>query len=290
MKRRTITSFISSKYRGSTDKTYDLTVDYPDEGISCKDNEYIELNVVSFDMPNNMYNINSSNNKFIITRGTTNTTYTIPEGNYSVKTFLAILQTLINDPHITITYNTAQNTYTLTKNGTSQLHYLIPDKIWGLINMIPTVSYEITSLGLTTGLVNLSAYSKVILRTQGITYYQSNLENLQNTSALQLYSDVIFWKTKTDIEPFKMISYNNEDAGNNFSLQLQDKMIFRLQLQLKNEKNEFITDAPDYTAVIQYNIYEKQDDVVKITIISILKLLNDFYISFLTLAQSMRLL
>ena len=87
-----------------------------------------------------------------------------------------------------------------------------------------------------------------------------------------------------------MISYNNEDAGNNFSLQLQDKMIFRLQLQLKNEKNEFITDAPDYTAVIQYNIYEKQDDVVKITIVSLLKLLNDFYISFLTLAQSMRLL
>ena len=290
MKRRTITSFISSKYRGATDKTYDLTVDYPDEGISCKENEYIELNVVSFDMPNNMYNINNTNNKFVITRGTTNTTYTIPEGNYSVKTFLAILQTLINDPHITITYNTAQNTYTLTKNGTSQLHYLIPDKIWGLINMIPTVSYEITSQGLTTGLINLSAYSKVILRTQGITYYQSNLENLTNTSALQLYSDVIFWKTKTDIEPFKMISYNNEDAGNNFSLQLQDKMIFRLQLQLKNEKNEFITDAPDYTAVIQYNIYEKQDDVVKITIVSMLKLLNDFYISFLTLAQNMRLL
>ena len=45
MKRRTITSFISSKYRGASDKTYDLTVDYPDEGISCKDNEYIELNV-----------------------------------------------------------------------------------------------------------------------------------------------------------------------------------------------------------------------------------------------------
>ena len=87
-----------------------------------------------------------------------------------------------------------------------------------------------------------------------------------------------------------MISYNNEDAGNNFSLQLQDKMIFRLQLQLKNEKNEFITDAPDYTVVIQYNIYEKQDDVIKITIVSLLKLLNDFYISFLTLAQNMRLL
>jgi hypothetical protein len=85
-------------------------------------------------------------------------------------------------------------------------------------------------------------------------------------------SDIIFWKTKTDIEPFKMISYNNEDVSNNFNLQLQDKVIFRLQLQLKNDKNEFITDAPDYTAEIQYNRYEKQDDVIKITIVSLLKL------------------
>jgi hypothetical protein len=278
MKRRTITSFISSKYRGTTDKTYDLVVDYPDEGISCKENEYIELNVVSFDMPNNMYNINSLNNTLQVN----GVNKYIPNGNYSVKTFKTILLTLL-PTGTAITYNDAQNTYTLTGTGT-----LKPITMGDLIGLTNNLQVSINNL--TTGLINLSSYSKVILRTQGITYYQCNLENLTNTSALQLYSDVIFWKTKTDIEPFKMISYNNEDAGNNFSLQLQDKMIFRLQLQLKNEKNEFITDAPDYTAVIQYNIYEKQDDVVKITIVSLLKLLNDFYISFLTLAQNMRLL
>ena len=278
MKRRTITSFISSKYRGVSDKTYDLTVDYPDEGISCKENEYIELNVVSFDMPNNMYNINSLNNTLQVN----GVNKYIPNGNYSVKTFKTILLTLL-PVGTTITYNDAQNTYTFTGTGT-----LKPITMGDLIGLTNNLQVSINNL--TTGLINLSVYSKVILRTQGITYYQANLENLTNTSALQLYSDVIFWKTKTDIEPFKMISYNNEDAGNNFSLQLQDKMIFRLQLQLKNEKNEFITDAPDYTAVIQYNIYEKQDDVIKITIVSILKLLNDFYISFLTLAQNMRLL
>ena len=58
----------------------------------------------------------------------------------------------------------------------------------------------------------------------------------------------------------------------------------------ENEKNEFIEDAPDWMAVIQYNIYERQDDVMKLTLISLLKLLNDFYISFLTLAQKMKLL
>jgi hypothetical protein len=113
-----------------------------------------------------MYNINSSNNKFIIARDTTDTTYTIPAGNYSVKTFLASLQGLVNDPHITISYNTAQNTYPFLKNGTSQLYYLKPYLISQLINLYATASEITDSLGLTTGLINLQDYSKVIVKTK----------------------------------------------------------------------------------------------------------------------------
>ena len=289
MKKRTITSFISSKNRSVQDKPYDFGIDYPDDGITCKDTEYIELNVVSFDLLNSMYNINNNNNKCIITCGVVTTTYAIPCGNYIVKTFLAILQTLINDPLIIIAYNTAQNTYTFRKGITETTIYFNPYLMTDLLNM-PITDHEITSIGVSTGFVNLVNYSKIMLRTQGITYYQSNLENLQYSSAQQLFSDVIFWKSKNDIEPFKMISYSNEDAGNNFSLILQDKEIYRLQLQLKNELNQFITDAPDYMLVIQFNIYEKQDDVIKITIVSLLKLLNDFYMAFLTIAQNIKLL
>ena len=279
MKKKTITSFIHSKNRVASDKVYDFVVDYPDGIISCRDNEYIELNVVSFDMLNNMYNINSTNNSLKV-NGTL--TY-IPYGNYSVKTFRTMLLTLL-PIGTTILYNEAQNTYSFTGTGTIQ-----PITMGALIGLTNDIQVPIDNL--TTGLINLSSFSKIILRTQGITYYQSNLENLQvTTSNLQLFSDIIFWKNKQDIEPFKIITYNNEDGGNNFCLEVQDKMIFRLQFQLKNEKNEFIEDAPDWMAVIQYNIYERQDDVMKLTLISLLKLLNDFYISFLTLAQKMKLL
>jgi len=279
MKKKTITSFIHSKNRVASDKVYDFVVDYPDGIISCRDNEYIELNVVSFDMLNNMYNINSTNNCLKV-----NETLTyIPYGNYSVKTFRTMLLTLL-PIGTTILYNEAQNTYSFTGTGTIQ-----PITMGALIGLTNDIQVPIDNL--TTGLINLSSFSKIILRTQGITYYQSNLENLQvTTSNLQLFSDIIFWKNKQDIEPFKIIAYNNEDGGNNFCLEVQDKMIFRLQFQLKNEKNEFIEDAPDWMAVIQYNIYERQDDVMKLTLISLLKLLNDFYISFLTLAQKMKLL
>ena len=279
MKKKTITSFIHSKNRTADDKVYNFAVDYPDGIISCKDNEYIELNVVSFDMPFNMYNINATNNCMKVNE----TLKYIPYGNYSVKTFRTTLLSLL-PVGTAITYNDAQNTYTFTGTGTIQ-----PITMGALIGLPNNIQVSINNL--TTGLINLSSFSKIILRTQGITYYQSNVENLQVASSnLQLFSDIIFWKNKQDVEPFKIIAYNNEDGGNNFCLEVQDKMIFRLQFQLKNERNEFIEDAAEWMAVIQYNIYERQDDVIKNTIVSLYKLLNDFYISFLTLAQKMKLL
>jgi hypothetical protein len=204
-------------------------------------------------------------------------------GNYSVKTFRTTLLSLL-PLETTIVYNDTQNTYTFTGTGTIQ-----PMTMGAVLGMPNNIQVPINNL--TTGLINLSSFSKVILRTQGITYYQSNIENLQvSSSHLQLFSDIIFWKTKQDIDPFKSISYNNEDGGNSFCLEVQDKSIYRLQFQLKNEQNEFIEDAPDWMSVIQFNIYEKQDDIIKNTIVLLYRLLNDFYISFLTIAQKMRLI
>jgi hypothetical protein len=92
----------------------------------------------------------------------------IPNGNYSVKTFKTILLTLLPVGTV-ITYNDTQNTYTFT--GTRTMKPITMGDLVGLTNNLQ-VSINI----LTTGLINLSVYSKVILREQGITYYQSNLE------------------------------------------------------------------------------------------------------------------
>lgn len=289
---KTITSFIKSSNRRSNETAYNLSIDYPDGILTCNSNEYIEINVVSFDMINTMYNIYSSNNQFIIRRGTTDTTYTIPEGNYSVKTFMATMIGLINDPHITVEYNTAQNTYRLHKNGTSQLHYLIPNKIWGLINLIPTIPYEIPTAsagtGLTTGYVNLVNYSKIILRTEGVNYYYSNLEGYNNNKSS--LSNIIFWKTKSDVEPFALLSYSNEDGGNSFCHKVENKEINSLTLQLVNENNEPIYDAPDYLIVLQYNFYKIDDLSIKTNIIAINKVLNEIYNTLIYFMKRLNLL
>jgi hypothetical protein len=106
-KTRSITSFISSANRQANEYTYNFSIDYPDDVLLCRNNEYMEMNILSFDMPNTMYNINVSNNTFeIITDGTAEVK-AIPTGNYTVKTFMKQLTTLINNEEITITYNEA---------------------------------------------------------------------------------------------------------------------------------------------------------------------------------------
>lgn len=289
-KTRSITSFISSKNRQLQENTYNFTIDYPDGILMCRPNEYMELNVLSFDMANTMYNINETNNQFEIITNDIPDTKTIPSGNYTVKTFMNQLKTLININFIVITYNDAQNTYTFTTlMTTSNIYKLKPINIGKLIGITDNIEYEIGTLGYTTGLVNLINYNKVIVRTENISYYFSNIENIRtNTNNSVISSDIIFWKSKADIEPYKILKYNNEDGGNSFVYKIENKQINSVVFLLKNERNEIIYDAPDYMIVIQYNFYEKQD--IKKVLTSIDNTMKELYNTILFSINRLRLL
>jgi len=289
-KTRSITSFISSKNRQLQENTYNFTIDYPDGILMCRPNEYMELNVLSFDMANTMYNINETNNQFQIITNDIPDTKTIPSGNYTVKTFMNQLKTLININFIVITYNDAQNTYTFTSLMTaSNIYKLKPINIGKLIGITDNIEYEIGTLGYTTGLVNLINYNKVIVRTENISYYFSNIENIRtNTNNSVISSDIIFWKSKADIEPYKILKYNNEDGGNSFVYKIENKQINSVVFLLKNERNEIIYDAPDYMIVIQYNFYEKQD--IKKVLTSIDNTMKELYNTILFSINRLRLL
>lgn len=270
-KTRTITSFISSVNRQPNEHTYNFSIDYPDDVLMCRNNEYMEMNVLSFDMPNTMYNINDSNNKFeIITDGVVEIK-TIASGNYTVKTFMKQLKTLINNDDIVISYNEAQNTYSFTKDDVVIVNYIFkPISMGKLIGLTNDTEYTIS---FTSGLINLIDYSKVIVCAENLSFYYSNVANKKNNQ--QLFNNIIFWKSKSDIEPYQVLKYNNEDGGNSFVYHIQDRHIPNIAFQLKNEKDEFIKDAPDYIMVIQYNFFEVKD--INTSLVSIDKTLKELY-------------
>lgn len=288
MATRKITSFISSSNRQPNESVYSFSVDYPDGVLSCKDNEHIELNVLSFDMPNNMYNINSTNDHFQITLDNANIKdIHLKHGNYSVKTLLKEFQDIFSQNVIPVTsilhtffgtyadaltiecvYNDTTNTYTFKKDIDLPLGitlpiafslYFKPINCGALLGMENDLEHEITANGMTTGLINLIDYNKIIVHTDNISYYYSNIENLSTNSNRQFLSNIIFWKSKADVPPYQIIKYNNEDGGNSFIYKIENREINSLVLQLKNERGEFLKDAVDYMIVIQYIIYERDD-------------------------------
>jgi hypothetical protein len=288
MSNRKITSFISSQNRQSNEEIYDFTIDYPDGILTIKDNEYCELNVVSFDMPNNMYNINASNDHFQIKLDNANVKdIHIKHGNYSVNTLLkqfqdifsqnvipesSILHTFFGTYADALTivciYDNIQNKYIFKKELDLPFGielplafslYFKPITCGDLLGMVNGDEKEITANGMSTGLINLIDYNKIIVHTEGISYYYSNIENLSTNSNRQFLSNIIFWKSKADVPPYQLIKYNNEDGGNSFNYRIENKEINSLKIQLKNERGEFLEDAPDYTIVIQYIFYEKNE-------------------------------
>lgn len=290
IKTKSITSFINSANRQSTEDVYNFTIDFQDGVLTCNNNEFMEINVLSFDMPNNMYNIDEFNNKFQIKDGENYINKTIPAGNYNVKTFLKILQEIITE-HIIVKYNEAQNTYIFqadtTQTGITDNSYKFKSiNIGGLLNISNDIEYDITQAGFTTGLVNLVNFNKVMVKTKNISYYYSNLQNL--TTNKQLLNNVIFWKSKTDVEPYAILKYNNEDGGNSFNYKIEDRQINSIIFELKNERDEYILNAPEYLMVIQFNFYEKQNyfNLLK----NIERTLFDMYNTILFAMQRMRLL
>lgn len=296
MTSRKITSFISSENRQENEFIYNFSIDYPDGILSCRDNETMELNVLSFDMSNNMYNINNTNNQFQIILNNTNSTKTfnIPNGNYSVKTLMTVINKLIkgnsilsenvlhyshylNKISLTVSYNEAQNTYTFIPiytiidvdlNGVDDVSgdipkptiYFRPTTMGKLIGLQNNELYTVNNdSGFTTGLIDLIDYNKVIVHTNNISYYYSNVENLATKSNRQFLSNIIFWKSKADILPYQVIKYNNEDSGNSFVYKVENREINSLSLELKNERGEYILDAPNYIIVIQY-IFTERDE------------------------------
>lgn len=262
MNEEIINTFISSKNRDPTEKSYDFTLQIPDGLIKADQNQYIMVNVISFDMINSMYNVSLKNNKFKLTKNTlagvfvSTLTYTIPEGNYNVSTLRTILNSLLTGI-ISVSYNTAQNTYTYTKTDSGFNYTLYGDTAIKLLG-ISVSNILSTGAGGTIGTyVNMVNYDKIVLRTKNLNYKKEQLDNLSSKN-LKI-SNILLWVSKQDVEPFKMITYNNFDGGNSFCYKIHNIGVDYINFIVENEFNEPILDCPDFTLGIQFSIVENPD-------------------------------
>lgn len=280
MPNQTYNLYINSRNRISTDKTYDFNL-FLQNQILINKNQGINVNVMSFSMINSMYNVNEKNNTFNLEQRTLTDTFistfiiTIPNGNYNVITFRDTLNNLLSNK-INVSYNKATNTYTYKNIDTGSKYYLQSltkcSKLLGLKEDI-----EVSISGITGTYIDMVNYQQVILRCPSLQFEDLTQDNINDTDNTLNVSDILFWINKQDIEPFKTINYNNEDACTSYSFNIKNENIRMLNFRLYNEKNEVIEDAGEFLLQLKINVYDKDDNFYKDISTKIYKILDDIY-------------
>jgi hypothetical protein len=276
--------YINSANRNSVDKSYDFNIYFDNDEININPNEGVNVNVVSFSLLNSMYNVNqyTGNNSFILLQnGSTNTTITIPYGNYSVYSFMDKLNELLSNK-IKVSYNIATNTYTYTNVSIGTLS-IIPQNCNKLLGLNDTTS--ISSSGTISGYVNMVNYQQVILRCPTFVFENCAMDNIQDKNNFIAVSDILYWINKQDVEPFKMINYKNEDCSTVYSYNVLNTSFMTLNFKLVNEYNQPILDAPDYLLQLQISVFDKDNNYFKEAMLQALKLLNEIYFTVLNLVS-----
>jgi hypothetical protein len=276
---------VNSANRSITDKSYDFTVFFDNDEIIVNNNEGVNVNVASFSLLNSMYNVNeyTKNNTFLLRNDflSTNTTITIPYGNYNVYTLLNQLNILLSNI-INVSYNVATNTYTYT-NIIGISYSINPLNCSKLLGLSTTTS--ILTSGTIGEYINMVNYQQVILRCPTLVFESTSMDNIQDKNNFIAVSDFLFWINKQDVEPFKTINYKNEDCGTLYSYNVVNKNFSNFNFKLVNEFNEPIYDAPDFLLQLQITIYDKDNTYFKEASLQMLKLLNDIYFTVLNLVS-----
>ena len=269
--------FINSANRQPTETPYDFTILFDNDEIIADMNEGMHVNVVSFSMLNSMYNVNqyTGNNTFKLNT----TTITIPYGNYSVITMQTQLNALLTGI-ISVAYNFATNTYTYT-NLTLSAYTITPLACSKLIGLSTTTS--ILTTGTQSGYINMVNYQQVILRCPSFTFESCVMDNITDKSNFIAVSDILYWVNKQDVEPFKTINYKNEDSSTAYCYNILNKSLNALHLELVNENDQPIYDAPDYLLQVQITLYDKDNRFYKDILLKIHHILNDIYFTVLNM-------
>lgn len=251
--------YISSKNRDIGDNIYDFNI-ILNNPIILKNNEGMNISVVGFTMLNTDYNCKNLNFIFQIEYITPTIYYithqiNIPDGNYSYITLINLLNSnTIMNPFIKFEYIKERNTIKFINISSYKL-IITPNnsnKILGInstTNILANSNYE-------GSYINLTNYSHIIIKSNTIIFEDITQDNFNDKEMGN--SSILFLIDKQDIMPFQLISYKNYDKSDNFSHNISNKNINIINLQLYNEKNEFLTNTDDYFLILKVVIFEKE--------------------------------
>lgn len=248
--------FINSANKTGDSTNYNYNLDIPEFNIKCDENENITLAITNFNTNNVFYNINESNNYFLfktLHNGTTTTSiFIIPVGNYDVYTLATAMDTLIiAQGHIA--YVPLLNKFSFVKksNSNTRAFFNINSDLYKILNVPKNTDIEMLHNVVNySGIINMNRFNYILIYINGISCYNANISNINNKNFN--ITNLVAIVNKSDILPYGTINYV-EIAKNN-EIQIGNKQINNLNIQITNEYGEILNDLNDWCLTLRFTI------------------------------------
>lgn len=232
--------YINTANQDKDDKNYSFNFRLGNN-INLKEDEMAYFKLVNFSMMNSMLNVSAfhKNNQFRINNGTI-TTYTIPDGNYSVTSLRDKINELTASTALAFNYDRTTNSYFINTSGSGFIFYPM--------NMKMILGFTKDSYNLIVGdtyaekFANLLPYTKLLLTTNNLAFNPSTDNNLNREySGNEGINEIICWINK-DEPPFTTIKYENLM---NIEFSISNANLTYINFGIMNEYKEFIRDCPN---------------------------------------------
>lgn len=271
---KTINVFLTSKNRSQNlEHPSNWNVKFPSNLISCDQNkEGLKINVVSFHIQNNFYNVFDDNDEFRIiididineNINRQEYVFYIEHGNYSVNTFRDYINSMVS-LYMNITYNSSRNkykfkrTYELTNDNITV--YFQPINCGSFFGCENGIMFLLQSLEYEAPFTcSMISFDKIVVNAYGLNFEYQSIENIGLNDPIFEKSSILLWTSRTDVGTNQIIKYENQDGGNSYCYNLYDNYVENINLILTDEYGRELTDALDYTMMLQFIIYQKNNN------------------------------
>jgi len=256
-----INLYVNSKHRKTEETSSNFNVVIPNNLLQIKNDEYLELCIISFYTHNNFYQCNNNSNKYqVIIRHQDASIHMIQDflltnGNPNIYDLLNDITAI----YFTTTYNKVTNKFSFTRTYAQTTNYfnmyIKPINSGNFFGLNNDVEYLINFTA-TECLypINVNSIKAIQIGLTGdISTIHNNFE-MSNINGLYKPSDLIFQKA-INVDKHELILYEMNDDS--FRYMINNNNIRYFTLSCYNQDGITITDMPDYSIHLQFIINKK---------------------------------
>ena len=265
METYTYNVLISSKHKKELDTNNIFEVKLQDTFFKMEAGEEMYVCMTQFHTIKTFYACQTGlNDTFqIITRNQesqdeTVDTYTIPQGNYNVKTFMDELIKITKsiEDLFQISYDAKVNRYVFKNLFNSNFEVYIKSINAGvLLGLDDGIEYQVTAQGTySSNFVNLSGYTSLVIKIDGDLNINNSVSNIEDDKFR--YEKVLAILSINDKAPMDSITYENDNCLFKHRVNM-NKENNAFKIRISNEDGILLADMSDWIMTLKFEKVRK---------------------------------